>query len=56
MNDQSLVEEGYGLGAVVTTIDAVNGLDTPDNHQEAVKQLGVADLLLLRGFPPGLNL
>lgn len=47
MNDQSLVEEGYRLGAVVTTIDAVNGLDTLDNHQEAVKQLGVADLLLL---------
>jgi G3E family GTPase len=47
MNDQSLVEQGYALGAVVTTIDAVNGLDTLDNHPEAVKQLGVADLLLL---------
>jgi G3E family GTPase len=47
MNDQSLLDDGYGLGAVVTTIDAVNGLDTLDNHQEAVKQLGIADLLLL---------
>src|SRR5436853_2556040 len=47
MNDQSLIEDGYGLGAVVTTVDAVNGLDTLDNHQEAVKQLGIADLLLL---------
>ena len=47
MNDQSLIERGYGLGAVVTTIDAVNGLETLENHQEAVKQLGVADLLLL---------
>jgi G3E family GTPase len=47
MNDQSLLEQGYGLGAVVTTIDAINGLDTLDNHPEAVKQLGVADLLLL---------
>jgi G3E family GTPase len=47
MNDQSLVDDGYGLGAVVTTIDAVNGLDTLDNHQEAVKQVGIADLLLL---------
>jgi G3E family GTPase len=47
MNDQSLLDQGYGLGAVVTTIDAVNGLDTLENHQEAVKQIGVADLLLL---------
>src|SRR5437764_8177403 len=47
MNDQSLLDAGYGLGAVATTIDAVNGLDTLDNHQEAVKQAGIADLLLL---------
>ena len=47
MNDQSLLEEGYGLGAVVTTIDAVNGLDTLANHHEAVKQIAIADLLLL---------
>jgi G3E family GTPase len=46
MNDQSLLDDGYGLGAVVTTVDAVNGLDTLDNHQEAVKQVGIADLLL----------
>jgi G3E family GTPase len=47
MNEQSLLDDGYGLGAVVTTIDAVNGLGTLDNHQEAVKQAGIADLLLL---------
>jgi G3E family GTPase len=47
MNDQSLLDEDYGLGAVVATIDAVNCLDTLDNHQEAVKQVGTADLLLL---------
>jgi G3E family GTPase len=47
MNDRSLLNDGYGLGAVVTTIDAVNGLGTLDNHQEAVKQVGIADLLLL---------
>jgi G3E family GTPase len=47
MNEQSLLDHGYGLGAVVTTVDAVNGLDTLDNHQEAVKQAGIADLLLL---------
>ena len=45
-NDRSLLDD-YGLGAVVTTIDAVNGLNTLDNHQEAVKQIAVADLLLL---------
>ena len=47
MNDQSLLDDGYGLGAVVTTIDAVNGLGTLDNYQEALKQVGIADLLLL---------
>jgi G3E family GTPase len=47
MNDQSLVDDGYGLGAVVTTIDAVNGLGTLDDYQEAAKQVGIADLLLL---------
>jgi G3E family GTPase len=47
MNDPSLLEDGYGLGGVVTTIDAVNGLNTLDNHQEAVKQAAIADLLLL---------
>jgi G3E family GTPase len=46
MNDRSLLSD-YGLGAVVATIDAVNGLDTLDQHQEAVKQIGIADLLLL---------
>jgi G3E family GTPase len=45
MNDESLIAR-YGLGAVVTTIDAVNGLNTLDSHQEAVKQVGIADLLL----------
>jgi G3E family GTPase len=47
MNDQSLLAAGYGLGAVITAVDAVNGLDTLDQHQEAVKQAGIADLLLL---------
>lgn len=46
MNDQSLVDH-YVLGGVVSTIDAVNGLNTLNNHQEAVKQAGIADLLLL---------
>jgi G3E family GTPase len=46
MNDAAIAGS-YGLGAVVTTLDAVNGLGTLDSHQEAVKQAGVADLLLL---------
>jgi G3E family GTPase len=46
MNDKSLLEH-YVLGAVVTTIDVVNGLRTLDNHEEAVKQAGISDLLLL---------
>jgi G3E family GTPase len=45
MNDQSLIDE-YGLAAVVTAVDAVNALETLDNHEEAVKQVGVADLIL----------
>jgi G3E family GTPase len=34
------------LAAVVTAVDAVNALETLDNHEEAVKQVGVADLIL----------
>ena len=52
MNDRTLLDD-YGLGAVVTTIDAVNGLNTLDQHQEAVKQIGIADLLLLYENRPG---
>jgi len=46
MNEQSLYDD-YGLGSIVTIVDAVNGLSTLDNHQESIKQIGVADLLLL---------
>jgi len=37
----------YRLGAVLTTVDAVNGMDTLDRHAESVKQVAVADRLLL---------
>jgi G3E family GTPase len=37
----------FCIGGVVTTVDAVNGLDTLDRHPEAVKQVAVADRLLL---------
>lgn len=46
MNDPA-VTAAYGLGAVVATVDAVNGSATLDGHLEAVKQASVADLILV---------
>lgn len=37
----------YRLDGVITVIDAINGLDTLDAHEEAVKQAAVADRLVL---------
>src|SRR5690606_3657347 len=37
----------YRIDGVVTVVDAVNGLDTLDAHEEAVKQAAVADRLVL---------
>ncbi len=37
----------YRLDGVVTCVDAVNGDDTLDAHEEAVKQVAVADRLVL---------
>ena len=37
----------YRLDGIVTTIDMASGIDTLDQHQEAVKQAAVADALLL---------
>ena len=37
----------YALAGVVTTVDAVNGLESIDTHPEALKQVAVADRLLL---------
>jgi G3E family GTPase len=42
-----IVAERYMVDGVVTTIDAVNGGDTLDRQEEAVKQAAVADRLLL---------
>lgn len=41
------VNGAFRLDGVVTTVDAVNGPATLDRHPEAVKQVGVADALLL---------
>jgi G3E family GTPase len=37
----------YRIDGVVVTVDAVNALRTLDNHDEAVKQIAVADRILL---------
>jgi G3E family GTPase len=42
-----IVAERYMVDGVVTTVDAVNGLDTLDRQVEAVKQAAVADRILL---------
>ena len=41
------ISERYRLDGVIVTVDAVNGMSTLDNHQEAVQQAAVADRLLL---------
>lgn len=40
------------LDGVVTVVDAINGMDTLDNHPEAVKQVAVADRLVLSKSEP----
>jgi G3E family GTPase len=37
----------YRLGALVTTVDAVNGPDTLDRHVESIRQVALADHLLI---------
>lgn len=44
---EAKVSEQYALAAVLTTVDAVVGLDTLDRHIEAVKQVAVADRILV---------
>lgn len=44
---EPLVFERYRLARVVTTVDAVNGMAILDRQPEAVKQLAVADALLV---------
>jgi len=41
------IAQRYRLDGVITTVDAVNGMATLDNHIEAVQQAAVADRLLL---------
>ncbi len=37
----------YRLDGIITTVDAVNGAGTLDNHEESVKQAAVADRIVL---------
>ncbi len=43
----SFLSDRFRLDGVITTVDTINGNDTLDNQQEAVKQAAVADRLLL---------
>ncbi|MBB3966201.1 CobW family GTP-binding protein [Rhizobium metallidurans] len=42
-----VIAESFSLDGVVTVVDVVNGLRTLDNHAEAVRQVAVADRLIL---------
>ena len=46
MNDVSL-RYHYRLGTIVTTVDAVNGLDQLERQEESLKQAAVADRIVL---------
>jgi G3E family GTPase len=42
-----VIAQNFDLDGVVTVVDAVHGLSTLDRHREAVKQVAVADKLVL---------
>ncbi|WP_208249560.1 GTP-binding protein [Rhizobium sp. T1470] len=42
-----IIATNFDLDGIVTVVDAVNGSQTLDNHEEAVKQAAVADRLLI---------
>jgi G3E family GTPase len=42
-----VIAQNFVLNGMITVVDAVNGLSTIDNHEEAVKQAAVADRLLM---------
>ncbi|WP_438751968.1 CobW family GTP-binding protein [Pararhizobium sp. O133] len=42
-----VIAQSYRLDGVVTVVDAVNGLSTLDHHEEAVKQVAMADRLVI---------
>ncbi|HEV7248350.1 MAG TPA: GTP-binding protein [Shinella sp.] len=42
-----VLSQSFSLDGVITVVDAVNGLSTLANHPEAVKQIAVADRILV---------
>jgi G3E family GTPase len=42
-----VIANNFDLDGIVTVVDAVNGLQTLDNHEEARKQVAVADRLIV---------
>jgi len=42
-----ILSEALRLDGVITLVDAVNGMTTLDNHEEAVKQVSVADRIII---------
>ncbi|MBB4171749.1 MULTISPECIES: GTP-binding protein [unclassified Rhizobium] len=42
-----IIATNFDLDGIVTVVDVVNGSQTLDNHEEAVKQVAVADRLIL---------
>lgn len=42
-----VIAQSFVLEGVITLVDAVNGVSTLDNHEEAVKQVAVADRLII---------
>lgn len=42
-----VLSQSFSLDGVITVVDAVNGLSTLANHPEAVKQVAVADRILI---------
>jgi G3E family GTPase len=42
-----VIAESFDLDGMVTVVDAVNGLQTLDNHEEARRQVAVADRLII---------
>jgi G3E family GTPase len=42
-----VIAQSFSLNGVITVVDAVNGLSTLENHEEARKQVAVADRLVV---------
>jgi G3E family GTPase len=42
-----VIAQNFELDGVITVVDAVNGVSTLDRHREAVKQVAVADRLII---------